>query len=149
MSRFLEALRPIVIAAWAGGLWIVGYLVVPLLFHALPDRALAGTLAGKMFHCIAWLGIVCGAYLLLYELFTFGAGALRRGVFWFALSMFALTLILQFWLQPFVANLRAVGAPLEVLAAPARHFAFWHGAASTLYLIQSLLAVGLVLKGRG
>jgi hypothetical protein len=148
MNRFFHALHPIAVTAWAGGLWIVGYLVAPLLFSTLQDRALAGTLAGRMFHGIAWVGIVCGVYLLLYEFLSFGAGALKRSAFWFAVVMFALTLILQFWLQPFIANLRAVGAPIDALTAPARHFAFWHGASSALYLIESLLAVGLVLKTR-
>ena len=148
MNRFFQALHPIAVTAWAGGLWIVGYLVAPLLFTAVQDRSLVGTLAGRMFHGMAWVGIACGAYLLLYELLTFGAGALKRSVFWLAFLMFALTLILQFWLQPFIANLRAVGAPIDAFAAPGRHFAFWHGASSTLYLIESLLAVGLVLKSR-
>jgi hypothetical protein len=148
MSRLLQALHPIAVTAWSGGLWIVGYLVAPLLFAAVPDRALAGTLAGRMFHGIAWVGIVCGTYLLLYELLSFGAYALRRPVFWFAFLMFVLTLILQFWLQPFIASLRAAGAPIDALAAPGRHFGFWHGASSTLYLIESLLALGLVLKSR-
>jgi Domain of unknown function (DUF4149) len=148
MNRLLQALHPIAVTAWAGGLWIVGYLVAPLLFTAVQDRSLAGNLAGRMFHGVAWVGIVCGVYLLLYELLSFGAGALKRAVFWFAFLMFVLTLILQFWLQPFIANLRAAGAPIDALAAPARHFGFWHGTSSALYLIESLLAVGLVLKSR-
>lgn len=149
MHRFIEALRPIAIALWAGGLWTIGYLVAPLLFHVLDDRALAGTLAGRMFHGIAWVGIGCGAYLLLYEVLTFGAGVLTRGLFWFVALMFAVTLILEFWLHPFVAGLRAVGAPVDALAVPSRHFALWHGVSSALYVFESLLAVGLVLKSRG
>ena len=146
--RLLNALRPLVVTLWAGGLWTVGYLVAPLLFHTLEDRALAGTLAGRMFHAVGWMGIVCGAYLLCFELAAHGTGALRRATFWAVLAMFSLTLILQFWLQPFVASLRSIGAPVDALAAPSRHFALWHGVSSALYLLASLLALVPVLSLR-
>ena len=31
---------------WVGGLWIIGYLVTPVLFKTLDNRQLAGELAG-------------------------------------------------------------------------------------------------------
>ena len=148
MTRFLGTLRLIAVALWVGGLWTTGYLVAPILFHVLDDRALAGTLAGHLFRAIGWTGMVCGAYLLLFESLTYGAGMLKRGAFWFALAMLVVTLVLQFWLQPFVASLRSVGAPVDVLAAPGRHFALWHGVSSAMYLLQSLLGLGLLAKSR-
>ncbi len=39
----------IAVALWAGGMWVTGYLVAPLLFHSAPDRQIAGNLAGTMF----------------------------------------------------------------------------------------------------
>lgn len=150
MNRFTTLLRDFFITLWAGGLWTVGYLVAPLLFSALADnRALAGTLAGRMFAGIGWVGIVCGACLLLYEIFRFRAGCVKRLVFWIILLMFAIALVMQFWMQPFVAALRAAGAPVDALATPRmRSFSFWHGVSSVLYLSQSLLALVLVVKMR-
>ena len=149
MSKLIAVLRDFAIALWAGGLWVVGYLVAPLLFHALNDRALAGTLAGKMFSGIAWVGIACGAFLLLYECFSFKAAVLKRLVFWLVALMLVVTVIQQFWLQPFVAALRSAGAPVDALnKLPGHSFVFWHGMASVLYLFESLLALVLVLKSR-
>ena len=145
----ISALRDFAIALWAGGLWVVGYLVAPLLFHALNDRALAGTLAGKMFSGIAWVGIACGVFLVSYECINLKGAALKRLVFWLVVLMLALTLIQQFWLQPFVAALRSTGVPVDAITNfSGRGFVFWHGMASVLYLFESLLALVLVLKSR-
>ena len=145
----ISALRDFAIALWAGGLWVVGYLVAPLLFHTLNDRVLAGTLAGKMFSGIAWVGIACGVFLVSYECINLKGAALKRLVFWLVALMLALTLIQQFWLQPFVAALRSAGAPVDALnKLPGHSFVFWHGMASVLYLFESLLALVLVLKSR-
>lgn len=149
MNRLAAILRDFSISLWAGGLWTVGYLVAPLLFHAIDDRALAGTLAGTMFRGIAWVGIGCGTFLLLYECIGFKSVVVKRLVFWLILLMFGLTLIQQFWLQPFVAALRSAGAPVDAISRlPGHNFAFWHGIASALYLLESLLAVLLVVRSR-
>ena len=36
----------ILLTLWVGGLWSVGYLAVPVLFHGLNDRRLAGMVSG-------------------------------------------------------------------------------------------------------
>jgi hypothetical protein len=148
MNKIADILRECSITLWVGGLWIVGFMVAPLLFSTLAEnRALAGALAGAMFKGIAWVGIACGSFLLLYELFSARAASLKRLAFWLVLMMLAITIIMQFWLQPFVIALRAMGAPVETLAFPAlRSFAFWHGISSVLYLLQGMLGLALVLK---
>ena len=150
MSKFLSILHDFSVTLWVGGLWTIGFLVAPSLFSALSDNhALAGALAGKMFKGIAWIGIACGSFLLLYEILTHKAGALKRLAFWLALLMLVITLIMQFWLQPFIVALRSIGAPVNALASPpVRSFAFWHGISSMLYLVQSLLGFILVLRSR-
>jgi hypothetical protein len=150
MNRLIALPRDFSITLWVGGLWTIGYLVAPLLFSALADNhALAGVLAGKMFKGIAWVGIACGSLLLLHEVLSFRGGSLKHLVFWLVLLMLAITLIMQFWLQPFVVALRAVGAPVDTLASfPTRSFAFWHGISSMLYLLESLLGLVLVLRSR-
>ncbi|HTN95328.1 MAG TPA: DUF4149 domain-containing protein, partial [Gallionella sp.] len=57
MKIWLQHLAVLLTTAWVGGLWAVGYLAVPVLFYAQPDRQLAGMLAGKMFSLVAYLGM--------------------------------------------------------------------------------------------
>ena len=66
MGRFAEALQSIAATLWVGAMWGIGYIVAPLLFSRLGDRALAGLIAGKLFSLIAWVGIACAIYLLLF-----------------------------------------------------------------------------------
>ncbi len=48
MKSLAEALCAVALTLWIGGLWVIGYLVAPTLFYTLSDRALAGSLAGKL-----------------------------------------------------------------------------------------------------
>lgn len=142
----LARLASLLITAWVGGLWIIGYLAVPVLFYAQPDRQLAGMLAGTMFSRVAWLGMVCGGGLLGYWLFTAGAAAWRQTAFRLVAAMLLLTLIAQFGLQPVMNELKAQALPLEVMKSPLAHqFGMLHGMSSILYLLQSLLGAWLVL----
>ena len=57
MKNISQHLATLLITAWVGGLWAIGYLAVPVLFYAQPDRQLAGMLAGQMFTLIIQCGI--------------------------------------------------------------------------------------------
>src|SRR3569833_2431522 len=63
----------LVLTLWAGGLWAVGYLAVPVLFHALDDRVLTNNLAGEMFRIINGVGLACGVLLLISAAVSSGA----------------------------------------------------------------------------
>nr|WP_207301857.1 DUF4149 domain-containing protein [Rhodocyclus tenuis] len=139
---------------WVGGLWSIGYIVAPTLFSALADRQLAGAVAGRLFALISWIGIGCASYMLLYLLLRQGASALRSSLFWLPLLMLLLTLIGHFGVQPIIAQIKAEGLPLDAVenavdAVRKSRFATWHGIASVLYLIQSLIgALLVVVAGR-
>jgi Domain of unknown function (DUF4149) len=149
MSRFAASLHWICVTAWVGGLWAIGYLVAPALFHHLPDRSLAGTLAGHLFAYFAYAGLACGLYLIVYRLAAAGLGALRQGFFWIVILMLALTLAGQFGVQPLLSALRQQALPRQVMESLFRdRFAMWHGVASIMFLVQSLLGLGLVLLQR-
>lgn len=156
MRRLADALFWLSLTLWVGGLWSIGYLVAPTLFSTLADRQTAGAIAGRLFALIGWIGIGCAGYLLLHQLLLWRAAVLRRGFFWLALLLLLLTLAGQFGVQPLIAQLKA-----EMLAGVAREaangvadaaelmlkdrFATWHGVASALYLLQSLLGAALVV----
>jgi len=150
MRRIADALQSICVTLWVGGLWVTGFVVAPLLFARLPDRALAGLVAGKLFAIIAFIGIACAIYLLVFRLARFGAGALRQGLFWVVLAMLVLVLAGEFGIQPVMEGLRAQALPKQVMDSVLRdRFMTWHGVASALYVIQSLLGLVLVvLHGR-
>ena len=150
MKTFANALYSMALTLWIGGLWAIGYIVAPTLFWTLADRALAGSLAGKLFSLIAYIGIGCAAYVLLYRLVRFGGACFRHGIFWLALTMLLLTLAGEFGVQPILASLKNQALPTAVTESVFRdRFAAWHGVASVFYLIQSILGALLVwLQGR-
>lgn len=135
----------LLLTLWVGGLWTIGYLAVPVLFHELDDRALAGTLAGRMFTALAYLGLVAGSMLLIASLRR--PGGWRHWRTLVLLVMLGLVIVGQFVLQPAIAELRSVRFAAGGEAA--REFARLHGLASILYLVNSLLGMGLVLFGAG
>jgi hypothetical protein len=149
VRRLADALYVVTLTLWVGGLWAVGYLVAPVLFSALPDRTLAGQIAGRLFLMIGWAGLACGAYLLLFMLLRSGTAALRRGAFWLVLLMALMSAAGVFGLQPLLAQLKVDALPREVMDSVLRdRFATWHGVSSVLYLAQSVLGLWLVI-GRG
>lgn len=149
MKNIAHHLASLCITAWVGSLWAVGYLAVPVLFYAQPDRQLAGMLAGKMFVSAGYAGLICGGYLIAYFLSQSGRAAVRQPLFWAVSVMLLITLTIQFGIQPVMTELKAQALPLDVMHSQfAGRFKLLHGASSIAYLAQSLLGVFLVIKSR-
>lgn len=136
----------IILTLWVGGLWAIGFLAAPVLFHTL-DRTLAGEAAAPMFTIINGIGLVCGALLLL-------GAALGRGRGWYrswrvgviALMMLGMAVIL-FVIQPQMAALKT-----QVVAAGGSlgpRFGRLHGISSAIYLVVSVLGLLLVAATGG
>ena len=125
----------ILLTLWVGALWAIGFIAAPILFAVLDDRALAGTLAGEMFRATAYLGLVCGALLLIFH---YLARPRPRWRFWVLLLMLVLVALGQFVIAPMIAELRTAGL------SDSAQFGRLHGIASTLYLLTSLCGLGLV-----
>lgn len=137
------------ITLWVGGMWMLGYVVVPVLFKTLPDRMLAGRIAGELFTLLALIGIASALYLLLYRLRQSGRAALRDTAFRITIAMLLLVLAGQFILQPVLADLKAQALPLDVMTTPlAAQFKTWHAVSGIVYLVQSLLGILLVIQSR-
>ena len=122
----------------AGSLWTIGFVVAPTLFAVLPERSLAGAIAGKLFSAGAIVCSVCCVLLLILRAtrgarLTDGAGAL-------VISMLALVVMGEWVVNPFVRAARAAGS---------ESFAMWHGLSSVLWLAASIAALALVVvQGR-
>lgn len=153
MRGLFSGLYGIVIAIWVGGLLAIGFIAAPVLFAQLPDRAAAGAVAGVMFTWIAWLGLGCGGYLVLYLLAVKGWRAVQSGVFWIVVLMVALTVAGHFGVQPVLEQLKAEALPRQVMESALRdRFGAWHGVSSALYVAQALLGLALAAlqeRGRG
>ena len=147
MKRLSDLIAAWSVALWVGGLWAIGYLAAPVLFYHLGDRVLAGALAGRMFTWIAYVGMVCGAWLLLFRLLRFGVVAFKQGFFWIVVVMLLLTLGQHFGIQPILQELKHQALPQDVMKSLFRdRFQAWHGVSSIIYLIESLLGLALVAK---
>ncbi len=147
MKNLYRNLGVLLVAAWVGGLWGVGYLAVPVLFYAQPDRQLAGMLAGQMFTLLNYLGLVCALYLLVWQISLSGRASFRHALFRIVVAMWLITMVLQFGIQPVMAGLKLQALPLDVMHSTfADRFKMLHGVSSIFYLIQSLLGMFLVIR---
>ncbi|TRZ92099.1 MAG: DUF4149 domain-containing protein [Rhodocyclaceae bacterium] len=153
MRSVASALYSLAVAVWVGSLLAIGFIAAPVLFTQLADRSVAGNLAGGMFTVTAWVGLACGAYLILFIMFAKGLRAIQSGVFWMVLLMLGLTVAGHFGVQPILAQLQADALPRRVMESALRdRFTTWHGVSSALYLVESLLGIALVIlqdRGKG
>ncbi len=142
-----NGLKNLLTALWIGGMWVVGMLVAPILFRSL-DSALAGVVAGKLFHAIGWIGIVAGVYLAIWLIWADGLRAFRSGRFWLVIGMLACTLANQFALFPILAKIKPVvsNATEGVFGGG---LSSWHTISSLIYLLQSVLGLVYVWRGDG
>jgi len=148
-QQLARAISRLAITVWVGCLWGVGMLAVPVLFHNLADKMLAGMLAGKMFTLVAYVGMACACYLLIQLTFEFGKQAIRRPLFLIAAVMLVLTLAGEFGLQPEMAALKAQALPADVMHSPFfDRFDQLHKIATGIYLAECLLGAVLVLKAK-
>jgi hypothetical protein len=142
--RHINIGERIILTLWVGGLWAIGFLAVPVLFHTLDDRTLAGHLAAPMFTLINGIGLACGALLLL-------SAAMGEGRAWYrswrvgviAIMMAGMAVIL-FVIQPQLAALKVQVAPGGALGP---QFGRLHGISSAIYLMVSVLGLLLVAGG--
>ena len=144
----LSRLNLIVVTLWVGALWTTG-LTAYVLFDTLQDKQLAGSLAGKLFTIVSYIGMASAFYLLVQRLLDYGTGALKQGFFWAVFVMLLLILAGHFGIQPILAQLKADAMPADVMHSIfAQRFGKWHGIASVAYLVECLLGFVLVLKVR-
>ncbi len=141
-------LNLIVITLWVGALWMTG-LSAYVLFDTLRDKQLAGSLAGRLFTIVSYIGMASALYLLIQRLMDYGTSALKQSFFWAVLVMLLLVLAGHFGIQPLLAQLKADAMPADVMHSVfASRFKNWHGVASVAYLAECLLGFVLVLKAR-
>ena len=133
----------ILLTLWVGGMWVVGPVVTPTLFKMLDDRVLAGTVAGQLFTIMSFIGLFCGAMLLLSHIWSMGKQVTRSWRAYLIIAMLVVIIIGEFMLTPEIVAIRDAGMP----AAKKAQFDMLHRSASTLYMMSSLAGLVLVIFG--
>ena len=131
----------ILLTIWVGAMWSVGYIVTPVLFQML-DKNVAGNVAAQLFTVISYIGLFATIALIINILVRFGFNR-RHWQLWTLIGMLVIVITGQFVFQPMMAELKAAGLSGE----NARHFGRLHGIASTLFLLNSLAGLALVIFG--
>lgn len=130
--------RRLLLALWAGALVTVGGLVAPTLFSILPDRHMAGFIAGELFRRLTLGSFVVALALVLLG---GGAGAVGRPAQRLLPLVPAVSLaVSEYGVRPLLEAAR-VGA-----GAGSAAFVAWHGVSSLLYLVATVVAVWLLVR---
>ncbi|MGA2710796.1 MAG: DUF4149 domain-containing protein [Steroidobacteraceae bacterium] len=130
MKRLQNAFRVLLVLT-VGSLWSSGLIVAPTLFHVLPDRPLAGQLAGRIFSIETYLAVAAAVLGLLLP------GRAKLMALYAAAALLALN---EWGLRPFMAQARLSGASLGL------SFGAWHGVSALLYGIACAATLWLVWK---
>jgi hypothetical protein len=121
----------ILLVLWAGSLWSLAAWVAPIMFHAQPDRHLAGMLAARFFTVETYLGIAVAAVALALP----GRGKMP------GLYAAATLLAVNEWgLKRYMEAARIRGTALGL------SFGAWHGTAAILYVVASLAVLLVIWK---
>lgn len=145
-SGWWLSLERLLLTLWVGGMLVLGYLVTPVLFFSLSDRMLAGAVAGRLFGFMSLIGLVCGSLLILVWWLRDGRALVRDWRWWAVCVMLLITLIGEFGLAPRMQEIKlAAGAALVPDSELYQQFSRLHGLSSMLFMVNSLLGLGLVL----
>jgi Domain of unknown function (DUF4149) len=134
--------RRLLLALWAGVLVSVGGLLAPTLFAIVPDRPLAGLIAGELFRRTTLLSLALALALLVLARVP-GEGAAepeRRAAGAWMLVPAGLLALSECAVRPLLEAARASGGA----ASPA--FAAWHGVAALLYSVATVWTVALLIS---
>ena len=122
-------------AIWLGAQLGFGYVVAPVLFRWLP-KIEAGNIAGVLFQVVAFIGLVI--WLLVGVL----VWRQKRPIGYAVAGLWGL-LAVNVWLVTPVIKAYKTDTHHWLLAWLGGSFAVWHGIYSLIYLLCSLLGLGL------
>jgi Domain of unknown function (DUF4149) len=125
----MERLLQIVLGAWFGSLWTVCAVVAPSLFSVIPDRQLAGQVAGHFFTVATWGSLAFGSVALV--LMKLRSSAAKFDYFLIAATVLA-PLVSEIVLRPVMAAART--------SENMQLFGILHGVSALLFGIACIAA---------
>ena len=149
MKNLASKLTIFTAALWWGSLTTLGFFVAPMLFQYLPNKALAGNMAARLFEGQTWVSVGCGLVLLLIlrpkrfenQLDTENTSE-NDGNMPLAGVFIAYGAILFVALGVLMSLLVAFGVSPRIVARES--LMLWHAAGSVMYFAQWVCA-GIVL----
>ncbi|MFP4648029.1 MAG: DUF4149 domain-containing protein [Halorhodospira sp.] len=135
----ISALERVALTVLAGALWVVGYLVAPMLYRTLDDPALAAGLAGELTGMVAWVCLGCAAVLVPAQLRHPIRPLAAHWRLWLLVLLTVLIVLGELVVRP----------PMALLPEQADEVGYLAGlrAAESLYLVASAIALVMVLGG--
>ncbi|MCP2040201.1 putative membrane protein YedE/YeeE [Neisseria sp. HSC-16F19] len=140
----LTRLLAVLLGIWLGAQLVLGYVAAPVLFAHLP-RLQAGHIAGVLFSIQSYFGLAVWA-LAAYVGRTQQARSLLKSRSLKLMAVLWALLAVNEWLVTPVINALKTGGSHWLLALTGGSFGLWHGVASSLYLLVSLLGLYLVAR---
>ncbi len=139
------------LALMLGLLVVSGYVVVPVLFAKAASHALAGALAGAIFH-VANMGIVfLAAAVMVFWMRMAKSGMVIGRLRWSLLLLVAVLVVVnEYGITPVIADLKAQMGPIDLVADtdPLRKtFGIWHGVSALIHMCAAIAATLLVALG--
>ncbi|MEK8090331.1 DUF4149 domain-containing protein [Thermithiobacillus plumbiphilus] len=134
----MHRLNRILLGIWAGALLFMGGAVAPVLFAHLPERQMAGNVAGVLFAYLDWAGLAFALWFLVQAL-RGGGRAARLAWSFVALLLLASRLLLN----PRMEAIKARG-PVDALAPDSPElqlFGALHGVSSLIFLLVLLVVI--------
>src|SRR5262245_48768732 len=144
MSTLLRALEFLGLSIWLGSDVFLSFIVAPGAFSVLASRDQAGAIVGYSLTRMHWIGLVCGAVILLVRLVRMRsfASLVSPAALCVAL-MILLTVISQLAISPKMAALRVQIGSIQATAANSPLLAEF----SRLHRISVSLESGVLLAG--
>lgn len=127
-QRLPGGLALLAAALWWGSLTVTGFVTVPLLFTHLPNPAMAGTMAAKLFTAQTWLALGCGLLLIAISRGRDSEARMEwaGGAMLFIAGGVLLALLSEFAVAP------------RIMAR--ENLKLWHAVGSGMYLLQWVCA---------
>ncbi len=134
-----------------GLLVVSGYVVVPVLFAKAGSHALAGSLAGSVFH-VANMGIILlAAAVTVFWLRMAKSGMVVGRLRWSLLLLMAVLVVInEYGVTPVIVDLKTQMGPIDLVADddPQRKmFGIWHGVSALVHMCAAISAALLVALG--
>lgn len=133
-SQLPERLPALAAALWWGGLTVIGFIAVPLLFAHLPSPTMAGRMAAALFAAQTWVSVGCTAALLVLAKRRHAEAEepWARDVLVWVIAGMLLALLVQFGVSP------------RIVAK--QDLRLWHGVGTAMYVVQWLCALRVLWR---
>ncbi|WP_107855414.1 DUF4149 domain-containing protein [Neisseria weaveri] len=140
----MNKLAGVLAAVWLGLQLSVGYLFAPVLFQNMTKME-AGKLAGFMFDIVSYTGLAIWLLVYLIGRHELSRSLMRTHTNKFVAALLALMAVNQFVVSPVIEAYKN-NTGNWLLSLVGGSFGQWHGVSSIIYMVCSLLAVGLVFR---